>query len=565
MIIIYHITHSMITFILDNNKSTPALSQTTEIISNGSGIDNQDFPRNIISHAIDRNTMEYCIENSTFDTEIKSFNDVDFSADTTFIYPIMAAGILDIFGITYMKDKNIKPVFEYIHDDILSKVRKKEIYIAIMAICEGRGYDDKQGWRDVKKVCKKYKIPLSQILIVLCGNHGNYKLQLPYGFGNYLHLNYYALELSRKIQTGYTNILKNIKNKKEKHYICLNSQIKPHRYHLVSRLYHNNLLQHGHVSCQSYESHVDSYPQVKNELAMREQLKKDGACPAEFIQFYVTLPYNVDKIDKDNYLDRLHAPWRVDDYLMTRNKDTIKDIVSEQIDNAYNSAVIDVVAETALMGQCPGKDRFYEININFITEKTFKAIMYKMPFIISGDKGNNKELLRHGFKLYDMLFDYTFDDYDSYVDRNNAIIEQLKKYCDMPLEDFIKLVETDEVQKVVEHNYNTLKQNIMWCNFVNNLTLWLDESRKKKNIIYKIKYNLKCLENWVGTILNGIRFKRSHTINRGDVVLLEDGEAVVKRVGLTRTKFWRTEDGVGVWHFVSNERLMQLKIEKINK
>ena len=135
----------------------------------------------------------------------------------------------------------------------------------------------------------------------------------------------------------------------------------------------------------------------------------------------------------------------------------------------------------------------------------------------------------------------------------------------MPLEDFIKLVETDEVQKVVEHNYNTLKQNIMWCNFVNNLTLWLDESRKKKNIIYKIKYNLKCLENWVGTILNGIRFKRSHTINRGDVVLLEDGEAVVKRVGLTRTKFWRTEDGVGVWHFVSNERLMQLKIEKINK
>lgn len=485
MIIIYHITHSMITFILDNKNTTIpryAPSPAMELIHNGAGIDTQDFPYKIISHGVDKNTLEYCIKNNTYDMEIKFINDIDFSTDATFIYPIITTVILDTFG---KPSANLKPVFEFIHEDILSKVREKKIYMAFMAICEGNAYHDNKRWRDVKKVCKKYKIPLSQIIIVLCGNHSNYKLQLPYGFGNYLHLNYYALELSRKIQTGHADISKNIKHKKEKHYICLNSQIKPHRYQLVAGLHHNNLLQYGHVSCQSYESHVDSYPQIKNAYEMKEQLKKDGADPAEFIQFYNTLPYNVDKIDKDNYLNRIHTSWRCDDHA-TRKKDTIE--------IAYNSAVIDVVAETALL-QPKFNDKEILNNINFLSEKTFKSIMFKMPFIISGDKGNNKELLRHGFKLYDMLFDYTFDDYESYVDRNNAIVEQLKKYCDMPLEDFIKLVETDEVQEVVEHNYNTLKQNIMWCNFVNNLTLWLNESRKKKNIVYRITYDLKYLIN----------------------------------------------------------------------
>lgn len=95
--------------------------------------------------------------------------------------------------------------------------------------------------------------------------------------------------------------------------------------------------------------------------------------------------------------------------------------------------------------------------------------MHKMPFIISGDKGIHNELTRHGFKLYDMLFDYSFDTYDSYIDRNIAIISQLKKYCNMPIEDFYNRTIQDDVQEVIEHNYKVLESNSIWNEFANNL------------------------------------------------------------------------------------------------
>lgn len=70
-----------------------------------------------------------------------------------------------------------------------------------------------------------------------------------------------------------------------------------------------------------------------------------------------------------------------------------------------------------------------------------------------------------------MLFDYSFDEYDLYVDRNNAIVKQLKKYCEMPLEKFADRVKQNDVQKVIEHNFKILETNNIWLNFCNDLKL----------------------------------------------------------------------------------------------
>jgi len=331
------------------------------------------------------------------------------------------------------------------------------LYIAVMSICEGKSYYS--GWDYVKFSCNMHGISESQIIPVLCGEHSEYKDDVLNFRKDYIHLNYYALELSYKIKKGYETILNTLSNEKKKHFICLNSQIKPHRYHLVSNIFNNDLINYGYISCQNYESHVNNFSQIEGIYQMREVLRQDGANISEFLQFYSTLPYTVDSINQNNYTNALHSSWNHDSKLYDLNINKACDITSNQIDAYYKAAVIDVITETALIDH----------DIKFLTEKTFKAIMYKMPFIISGDKGNNKELLRHGFKLYDMLFDYTFDDYDSYVDRNNAITKQLKKYCDMPLKDFVNRVQQDDVQKVIEHNFTMLKNNNVWQNFANDL------------------------------------------------------------------------------------------------
>lgn len=468
----------MITFIIDTYPSAP------NNISNGCGLDGQQEFLNhiagdgiqgdgIISKAIGYKTIEHSI-NSTEEMQIKSIDDVDFNNEDTYVYPVFTTELLNMFGFTHHliykhneesghtepKKLTIDPVFKFLPQQVIEKAIKKELYIAVMSICEGKAYIE--GWESVSKACDTYNIPESQVILVLGGNHSNYDYKTE-NFKNksYIHLNYYALELSCKIRTGYTKVLDNLSSEKKKHYICLNSQIKPHRYHMVSNLLHNGILENGYVSCQNYQSHVNNFSQIKDVYAMKETLRKDGANVLEFIKFYNTLPYIVDSIDAKNYNNALHAPWTYDPKLNDLSFKTAIDVTANQIDTYYKSAVIDVITETANRGH----------HVNFITEKTFKAIMHKMPFIISGDKGNNKELLRHGFKLYDMLFDYSFDEYDLYVDRNNAIVKQLKKYCEMPLEKFADRVKQNDVQKVIEHNFKILETNNIWLNFCNDLKL----------------------------------------------------------------------------------------------
>jgi len=457
----------MITFIFEPEIQEPTGGAPK--VSNGSGIDKQGYiPYNIISDAVRPDTIKDAI-NNTHGMRVMPFNKIDFNNDDVYIYPIFTTHLLNTFGYTdeiiyKQKHKFLEPekvvipsIFEFLPDVIINKARKKELYIAVMSICEGKAYPC--GWEHVKLSCQQYNIPESQILPILCGNHSEYSTHTNNFREDCLHLNYYALELSYKIRKGYDTVLNKLPSEKKKHFICLNSQIKPHRYHLVSNIFNNDLINYGYVSCQNYESHVNNLSQVEGIYQMKNILRNDGANMMEFVQFYNTLPYNVDSFDKDSYNNALHSSWN---HNLSSYLPSVED-ASKQIDAYYKSAAIDVVTETALLNH----------HVNFISEKTFKSIMFKMPFIISGDKGNNKELLRHGFKLYDMLFDYSFDDLDSYVDRNNNITKQLKEYCDMPLEKFADRVNRDDVQEVVQHNFELLQSNKIWNNFIDSLFLRL--------------------------------------------------------------------------------------------
>lgn len=67
------------------------------------------------------------------------------------------------------------------------------------------------------------------------------------------------------------------------------------------------------------------------------------------------------------------------------------------------------------------------IHVMFLSEKTWKPILLEQPFIILGSRNQNLELLKYGFKLYDEIFDYSFDSEEDLQFRVVGIINNLNR------------------------------------------------------------------------------------------------------------------------------------------
>lgn len=84
----------------------------------------------------------------------------------------------------------------------------------------------------------------------------------------------------------------------------------------------------------------------------------------------------------------------------------------------YNKTLFEIVNETDAYG--------YNNTQLFYSEKTFKPMINCMPFIIHGQPGANHHLKEMGFKIFDEMFDYSFDFEQDHKKRYIMMIEMLK-------------------------------------------------------------------------------------------------------------------------------------------
>lgn len=94
--------------------------------------------------------------------------------------------------------------------------------------------------------------------------------------------------------------------------------------------------------------------------------------------------------------------------------------------------------------------------VTFYTEKTFKAILNKMPFLILGVKGANTYLQKIGIELYTEVIDYSFDKLDTWQERCLGLSYELNR-----LDKLFNTVEKrneirDILAPIVDKNYNTI-------------------------------------------------------------------------------------------------------------
>lgn len=88
----------------------------------------------------------------------------------------------------------------------------------------------------------------------------------------------------------------------------------------------------------------------------------------------------------------------------------------------------------------------------FITEKTYKPIYYKQPFIMVGCPYTLKHLKMLGYKTFNSIIDESYDSIEDPVLRMNAICKEIAKINSKSLDELEVL--RKQIEDIVEHNHN---------------------------------------------------------------------------------------------------------------
>jgi hypothetical protein len=87
-----------------------------------------------------------------------------------------------------------------------------------------------------------------------------------------------------------------------------------------------------------------------------------------------------------------------------------------------------------------------------LTEKIFKPIVSKQPFMLLAATGNLDYLKSYGFKTFDDIIDESYDRIQDNDSRTAAVIKQLAWYCELSDQEKINVMRA--VEPVVLHNFH---------------------------------------------------------------------------------------------------------------
>jgi hypothetical protein len=190
----------------------------------------------------------------------------------------------------------------------------------------------------------------------------------------------------------------------------MNAFSKPHRFEMINFLYRYNLQNKGHISW----------------------LNRHGEPIRRYSRYYSGLEYNVFDC-KTLELDFTGPELSIASQQL-------------QVPSQYREACFDIVNESSANDD--------DI---FITEKTWKAILQKTPFIIFGSKNSHKHLEEYfGIKPYIELFDYKFDGLNLDERFHSIKHDNLVRLINMDIHKLNEIVNSNKMQDLLEYNKEQL-------------------------------------------------------------------------------------------------------------
>jgi hypothetical protein len=122
----------------------------------------------------------------------------------------------------------------------------------------------------------------------------------------------------------------------------------------------------------------------------------------------------------------------------------------------HDESYFSVITETVFY-----KDRKREMTMSnhmdtlFISEKTYKTMAFKHPFIVMGYPGTLEYLQKSGYKTFHPYIDESYDLVYADNIRYEMIVKEIQRLCALSDQEWMEWQEG--VKEIVEHNYNLLK------------------------------------------------------------------------------------------------------------
>jgi hypothetical protein len=195
--------------------------------------------------------------------------------------------------------------------------------------------------------------------------------------------------------------------------------------------------QYSKKTAQTFNSGLRSRYIVKNDgvydyLGLEELVRYGCNILPEVIEFLQSCP----KVINDD-IDYIKT---VKPYIPQPDYYPIQHPANLNILKQYPDIFVDVVCETRITG-----------NVFFVTEKTWRCILARRPFIVVGSQFFLQNLKRLGFKTFNDFWDEGYDEYLP-EQRIQEIEKLLSHIASWPVDQLgDKLL---KLNKILEHNYN---------------------------------------------------------------------------------------------------------------
>jgi len=323
-------------------------------------------------------------------------------------------------------DPKVKSLFSYLNEKYLKDLRENRAFLMLDQSLEG--YQTPWLWDWFHKECVEWDISPKRIIYVT----GNMIADTVYE--NWCNENridirikvipypHFELDMGmttwgrnkenseNKLPSFSQNVKYKIQNSNElKTFACLNKRIRPHRVWFYYYMFNSGLLNEGLVSMNEFDKHWYNWEGKHFQDGELDE------CSSVLPLLVYDTPNNV--LDDNIYINRF--PEQV-------VKDTFFTVVSE--------------------AHCGDSD-----NTMFLSEKTFKVIGCRHPFLIMGNKDSMSMMRKIGYKTFDGFIDEGFDTLPTH-ERLNYILDSIRKVTQ--IKDKIEWYKS--MEEVIEFNYKVL-------------------------------------------------------------------------------------------------------------
>jgi hypothetical protein len=224
--------------------------------------------------------------------------------------------------------------------------------------------------------------------------------------------------------------------KKEKLFLSFNRITRAHRVALVSLLLDAGLVDRAYYSFFADADHGNNPVCVENLITYyisNTQLRERviNAYSTNINRFPLLL--NIDKSKNKTYVDADDEKYFADSYFSLVTETFFFDTFTEALNEHHDNAI-------------------------FFSEKIYKPIFMKHPFVLVGRPHSLPALRNSGYRTFSPFIDETYDTIEDNAERLKAIVEEVKRLSTKTDEEWIEW--QINVAEIVNHNYRTLTDRV---------------------------------------------------------------------------------------------------------